>query len=117
VLERVERVEALDLLTSDQELTKPLVRVSVPRHLDDRQLQRIADLVHDSMVATFNAPVQDRFEVLTRHQPAELRRTHGRDENALFAKLACSIGRGSAILRSGVIVSLVEVNRRAQYPT
>jgi hypothetical protein len=69
------------------------------------------------MVATVNVPVQDRFHVLPRHQPAELRGKHGRDEKALFAKLASSIRRGSAILRSGVIVSLVEVNRLAQYPT
>ena len=112
----------------------PLVRVSVPRHLDDRQLKHIADSIHESMVATFNVPADDRFQVFTRHAPDELvwaptyldiphtpsivfvqiTCNEGRTvemKKALFARLARSIASGGAILASDVIVSLVEVKK------
>ena len=112
----------------------PLVRVSAPRHLDDTQLKHIADSIHESMVATFNVPADDRFQAFTRHTDSELvcaptyldiahtrsivfvqiTCNEGRTvemKKALFARLASSIARGSAILASDVIVSLVEVKK------
>src|SRR5919204_4335307 len=50
----------------------PLVRASVPQHIDDKQLKHISDSIHDAMVATFNVPADDRFQVLTRHATNEL---------------------------------------------
>jgi phenylpyruvate tautomerase PptA (4-oxalocrotonate tautomerase family) len=112
----------------------PFVRVSAPQHLDDQQLKHISDSIHASLVATFNVPEQDRFQVLIRHKPADLvcaasyldvphttsvvfvqiTCNEGRTvemKKALFAKLAASIASGGAILPSDVIVSLVETKR------
>jgi len=112
----------------------PFVRVFAPQHLDDRQLKHISDSIHDSMVATFDVPLHDRFQVLTRHRPNELvfapayldiahtasvvfiqiTCREGRTvetKKALFARLASSIASGGAILPSDVIVSLVEVKK------
>jgi 4-oxalocrotonate tautomerase len=112
----------------------PLVRVSVPQHLDDTQLEHISDSIHESMVTTFNVPADDRFQVLTRHAANELvcapkyldishtgsvvfiqiTCNEGRTvemKRALFAKLASSIAAGGAILPSDVIVSLVETRK------
>jgi phenylpyruvate tautomerase PptA (4-oxalocrotonate tautomerase family) len=112
----------------------PLVRVSAPQHLDDQQLKHVSDSIHASLVATFNVPEQDRFQVLTRHKPADLvcaptyldiahsasvvfiqvTCNEGRTvemKKALFAKLASSIAGGGAILPADVIVSLVETKK------
>ena len=112
----------------------PLVRIAVPRHLDDTQLKHIADSIHESMVTTFNVPADDRFQVFTRHTDSELvwaptylgiphtrsivfvqiTCNEGRTvemKKALFARLASSIARGGAVIASDVIVSLVEVKK------
>ena len=112
----------------------PLVRASVPQHIDDKQLKHISDSIHAAMVATFNVPADDRFQVLTRHAANELvcapkyldiahtssvvfiqiTCNEGRTvemKKALIAKLASSIASGGAILPSDVIVSLVEVKK------
>ena len=112
----------------------PFVRVSVPQHIDDEQLKHISNSIHEALVATFNVPVDDRFQVLTRHAAAELvcapsyldvphtgsvafiqiTCNEGRTvemKKALFARLASSIARGGAILASDVIVSLVETKK------
>ena len=112
----------------------PLVRVSAPQHLGDDQLKHISDSIHESMVATFKVPAEDRFQVLTRHAANELvcapsylgiphtasvvfiqiTCNEGRTvemKKALFAQLALSIASGGAGLASDVIVSLVEVRK------
>ena len=112
----------------------PLVRIAVPRHLDDTHVKHIADAIHESMVTTFNVPADDRFQVVTRHADSELvwaptylgiphtssivfvqiTCNEGRTvemKKALFARLASSIARGGAVVASDVIVSLVEVKK------
>jgi phenylpyruvate tautomerase PptA (4-oxalocrotonate tautomerase family) len=112
----------------------PFVRVSVPEQLTDAQIRHISDSIHHSMVATFNVPQDDRFQVVSRLKPDELICTpsylgvehtervvfiqitcnEGRPlemKKALFAALARSISEGGAVLASDVIVSLVEVKK------
>lgn len=112
----------------------PLVRVSVPQQLTEAQVRHISESIHQSMVATFNVPQDDRFQVLSRHKPEEIVCTpaylgiahtervafiqitcnEGRTlemKKALFAALARSIAEGGAVLASDVIVSLVEVKK------
>jgi len=114
--------------------TMPFVRVSLPQQLSDAQLGSISDAVHEAMVGTFNVPAKDRFQVLTRHAPAELvcaaeyldihhsdrvafvqiTCNEGRTiemKKALFARLAAGIAGASPIKQSDVIVSLVEVKK------
>jgi phenylpyruvate tautomerase PptA (4-oxalocrotonate tautomerase family) len=112
----------------------PLVRISLPEQLDPAQVAHISDAIHDSMTSTFNVPVDDRFQVISRLAPPDLVCTpaylgiahtgrvvfvqitcnEGRTlemKKALFAALAESIARGGAVKASDVIVSLVEVRK------
>lgn len=47
----------------------PLARISVPTHLPLKQVQAIADAVHDGLVKTCNVPMDDRFQLITRFSP------------------------------------------------
>src|SRR4051812_35205519 len=108
----------------------PFVRISVSHSLSDAQLRQVADAAHRALVATFNVPEADRFQVLTRHaanelicSPEYLGIAHGASvafiqitcnegrtlemKKALFATLAQSIADGGAIKAADVIVSLV----------
>jgi phenylpyruvate tautomerase PptA (4-oxalocrotonate tautomerase family) len=110
----------------------PLVRISAPQHLDDAQLAHISNAVHDAMVATFNVPADDRFQVLTRHPPGEIIVTPeylgvAHTSNAVFVQITCNLGRtvemkkalyalivekvahGGAVGPGDVLISLVEV--------
>lgn len=50
----------------------PFVRVSLPQQLTDAQIRHVSDSIHHSMVATFNVPQDDRFQVVSRHPPQEI---------------------------------------------
>ncbi len=50
----------------------PLVRMSIPAHFTPERQRTLFDAVHDSMVATINVPVADRFQIITRHEPHDL---------------------------------------------
>jgi 4-oxalocrotonate tautomerase len=50
----------------------PLVRISIPAHFTPERQQALSAAVHESMVATINVPAADRFQIITRHAPAEL---------------------------------------------
>jgi phenylpyruvate tautomerase PptA (4-oxalocrotonate tautomerase family) len=112
----------------------PLVRIALSQHLTDTQVAHISNAVHDAMVATFNVPPKDRFQVITRHPPGELIYapdyldiTHGDTfamiqitcnegrtlemKKALFAAIAESVARGGAVPAADVFVNLVEVKK------
>jgi phenylpyruvate tautomerase PptA (4-oxalocrotonate tautomerase family) len=112
----------------------PFVRVFASEDISSEHLQRLSDAVHESMVATFQVPAKDRFQVLTRHAPGELICTpeyldvvhsgpavfiqitcnEGRTietKKALFARLAAAIEAGGCVRAANVIVSLVEVKK------
>jgi hypothetical protein len=52
----------------------PFVRVFVTEDIAHEQLQRISDAIHESMVTTFQVPAKNRFQVLARHAPGELKK-------------------------------------------
>src|SRR5215831_6934921 len=90
----------------------PLVRISAPRHLDDAQLAHISNSVHDALVAAFNVPADDRFQVLTRHPPGELVVSpeylgiaHTRD--AVFVQITCNTGR-TVEMKKALYATIVE---------
>lgn len=112
----------------------PFVRISVSHDVSEDQMRHVADATHNALVATFNVPAADRFQVLTRHAGHELICTpeylgvaHGSKvafvqitcnegrslemKKAFFALLAQSVAEGGAIKASDVIVSLVEVKK------
>jgi 4-oxalocrotonate tautomerase len=124
----------LKLSSHITEKTMPFVRISLPQVISDEQLVAVSNAVHTSMVQTFNVPNDDRFQVVTRHPPAELiyageylgvkhssriafiqiTCNEGRTvemKKALFAELASSIHQAAPIATADVIVSLVEVKK------
>ena len=110
----------------------PLVRISAPQHLDAAALAHVSNAVHDAMVATFNVPADDRFQVLGRHAPGELVVTpsylgiaHSADvviiqitcntgrtlemKKALYARIVDGVASGGAVAPADVLINLVEV--------
>lgn len=50
----------------------PLVRISLREGKSEQYRKAIADGVHQAMVDSIDAPQQDRFQVITEHQPNDL---------------------------------------------
>jgi 4-oxalocrotonate tautomerase len=45
----------------------PLVRIDLARGKTEHYRHTIADVVYDALVATMNAPINDRFEIIAEH--------------------------------------------------
>jgi phenylpyruvate tautomerase PptA (4-oxalocrotonate tautomerase family) len=50
----------------------PLVRIYLPDTTSDEECSAISQIVHQALVDTFNVPMPDRFQILTRRTPHEL---------------------------------------------
>lgn len=49
----------------------PLVRISLNKSTPDH-VRNVADAVHQAMVDTIGIPHEDRFQIITQHEPGEL---------------------------------------------
>lgn len=50
----------------------PLVRISIHRGRTAEFRRKLGDAIHRALVATFNVPEADRFQLLTEHEPGDL---------------------------------------------
>ena len=50
----------------------PLIRIDVPEGRTPEDRRAIADVVYEAMIATLNAPKNDRFQVVAEHPAADL---------------------------------------------
>jgi 4-oxalocrotonate tautomerase len=50
----------------------PLVRIDVPESITPERRTTIADIVYETLVDTLNAPVDDRFQIITPHACGDL---------------------------------------------
>jgi 4-oxalocrotonate tautomerase len=50
----------------------PLVRISVLKGKRPAWRQQLGEAVHEALVKTINVPVQDRFQLLSEHEPGDL---------------------------------------------
>ena len=50
----------------------PLVRIDAPASLPAKRLRRVADAVHDALMAHMNVPLADRFQIISRHDAQDL---------------------------------------------
>ena len=50
----------------------PFVRIDLARGKSAAHRKTIGDVVYDAMLATINVPKNDRFQVITEHDPSEL---------------------------------------------
>jgi phenylpyruvate tautomerase PptA (4-oxalocrotonate tautomerase family) len=49
----------------------PLVRISLPAHIDEARARGLADVVHGALVQHMTVPEADRFQYLTRFADAD----------------------------------------------
>ena len=112
----------------------PLVRIDVPDHLASGLESQIGDLVYDAMLECLKVPVDDKFQVLTRHAESQIVKpksylgieysnqliiiqitlNEGRDthvKKAFYAKVAHSLHSRLNIRKEDILISLVEVNK------
>ena len=112
----------------------PLVRMTLAAGRPAADRRRIADAVHEALVATANVPADDRFQVV-QEVPAdslfwdagylgqsrsrqvvfiEITLTPGRTvevKKALYAAIAAGLGKAAGVRPDDVLVNLVEVPR------
>jgi 4-oxalocrotonate tautomerase len=79
----------------------PLVRIDVPAATPAADRRAAADVVHEALVATFNVPLADRFQLLTEHRDGELICTPEylgvpHSPQVVFVQITCSEGRSVA---------------------
>jgi 4-oxalocrotonate tautomerase len=109
----------------------PLVRISIHKGRTAELRRKLGDAVHRALVATFNVPQADRFQLLAEHEPGDLvydpgylgiARTNdiviiqmtvstGRtlaQKRALFKRIADNVG-ALGLRREDVWINLVEV--------
>jgi 4-oxalocrotonate tautomerase len=112
----------------------PLVRIDVPNTLPESERRAISEIVHESMVETFNVPLHDRFQIISNHAvdqmvcPSEFLGIHhqphfivvqitcapGRTtemKKALYSRIAQTVGEKTTIRAEDVIINLVESAR------
>lgn len=112
----------------------PYVRIELPPTIAPEHAHRIGDAVHDAMVETIAVPVEDKFQLITRHPagaivctPEYLGVKHtaqalfiqiflapGRtlqQKRALYAMIARDASVAAQVSPSDVLISLVETLR------
>jgi 4-oxalocrotonate tautomerase len=112
----------------------PLVRIAVPTSISHDHQDAISESVHEAMVETFNVPQADRFQILSRLDPADIVCTeeflgvkHGHQvvmvqiscspgrtietKKALYASIVSKVSARTPIRKSDVIINLIETSR------
>lgn len=112
----------------------PLVRISHLSGKPDEAIAALSDRVHHAMVEHFDVPPDDRFQIITTHDAAQLvvpaeflGLRHSADvvfiqitcaegrgvdkKKALYAALAAGVSSAASLRPEDVIVNLVETRR------
>ena len=76
----------------------PLVRISIHKGRSAEFRRKVGDAVHRALVATFNVPEADRFQLLTEHEPGDLVYDPGylgiaRTNDIVIVQMTVSAGR------------------------
>ena len=76
----------------------PLVRISIHKGRSAEFRRKLGDAVHRALVATFNVPEADRFQLLTEHEPGDLVYDPGylgiaRTSDIVIVQMTVSAGR------------------------
>ncbi|KQP38098.1 tautomerase family protein [Pseudorhodoferax sp. Leaf274] len=83
----------------------PFVRIDLPDTVSPQDAQALGDAVHQALVATFEVPPDDRFQVLARHAPGALVCTPSylgvaHSARVALVQVTCSFGRTPAHKRA-----------------
>jgi 4-oxalocrotonate tautomerase len=76
----------------------PLVRIDLPASTSPQDIKAVSASVHQAMVDTFNVPLADRFQTITRRAADELICTTEflevkHSDKVVFVQITCSPGR------------------------
>jgi 4-oxalocrotonate tautomerase len=76
----------------------PLVRIDLPANTSAQDMAAVSTSVHQAMVDTFNVPMDDRFQAITRRAAGELICTPEfldvkHTGQVVFVQITCSPGR------------------------
>jgi 4-oxalocrotonate tautomerase len=89
----------------------PLVRIALPASVSPTHQSEISNSVHEAMVETFNVPLADKFQIISRYAVNDLICTeeflgvkHSKD--VLMIQITCSYGR-SVELKKSLYLSIV----------
>lgn len=112
----------------------PLVRIDLPQATSAAEAAAVSSAVHQALVAVFNVPADDLFQVIARRAAGEIvcapsylgvshtdkvvfvqiacapGRTVGQKE-ALYERIAHGVAQGTGFLADDVIINLVETVR------
>ena len=83
----------------------PFVRIDLPDSVSPQDAQALGDAVHQALVASFEVPPDDRFQVLARHAPGALVCTPAylgvaHSARVALVQISCSFGRTLAQKRA-----------------
>jgi 4-oxalocrotonate tautomerase len=112
----------------------PLVRIDLPTETTSAIRRHIGDMVHDSMVVALNVPKDDRFQIISGHEPdgrvidptylgiertancviIQITLNEGRtvdQKRAFYRMVADQLHEHLAIRREDVLINLIEVRK------
>lgn len=113
----------------------PLVRIDIAEHASGETIRAISEVVYEAMTKVANVPVNDKFQIVSRHPAEELiypkdgylgvnytmdivflqvTWVAGRStevKKAFYAEIAGGIHNRTGIRREDVFISLVDVGR------
>ena len=83
----------------------PLVRISLPQTTLPVDVAAVSAAVHHALVETFNVPVADQFQIISRPGPEELICTPEflgvlHSKHVVFVQISCSPGRSLEMKKS-----------------
>ncbi len=83
----------------------PLVRIDLASTTPPVHVQGVGRAVHEALVATFNAPEADRFQVIGRHAPDELVCSPeflgvAHSGPVVFVQITCAPGRSTEMKKA-----------------
>lgn len=112
----------------------PLVRIDVPSSTELSERSKIAEIIHDAMVATLNVPKDDKFQIIAVHNDenliadpnylgisrssrsvfVQITLNSGRTvemKQAFYASVAGPIAEATTIRKEDVLINLIEVTK------
>jgi 4-oxalocrotonate tautomerase len=125
---------ANEILNRKEKRLMPLARIDLPAEKPAGYGRAVADVVYDAMIATLNAPKNDRFQILSEHSPGtllidpsylgierradaliiQLTLNEGRTvetKKAFYKAVADGLNERLGLRREDVIINLVEVKK------
>jgi 4-oxalocrotonate tautomerase len=100
----------------------PFVRIALPATVSTAHQSEISNSVHEAMVETFNVPLADKFQIISRYSVNDLICTeeflgvkHSKD--VLVIQITCSFGRSVEVKKSLYLSIVSKIADRTSFST